>query len=343
MTPKTRSPAEKTVVWSTTTARINSARRRRGSQVIVGPPCGASPAGRRSQHLHVVEAREVDQRLDEDVLLEVTACVRDLAHGADGDGGRERAVLLARRVDDLTLGHFGLGIDEVGAHRVAVAPLFSIFTPTPDSGSLMSSTVARSRETSSTRPTSPAPVTTGMSTPTPSLSPFPIWTVNSKLLGAPSTSWAAIELASSTNGRSSSFFSSLFSAVAARAVARCPRAASRRRRSRAFSSFSEAALVTPSIQSPTGENTVSNAPAIGLTKSCAPPRTAEIGPAPRTSSVMRVTAVRTISARIVRRRFPRWYTTTGSLAPWLAFCSGFQPPPLRRPRRAPAPGRSVAL
>ena len=63
------------------------------------------------------------------------------------------------------------------------------------------------------------------------------------------------------------------------------------------------------------EKTVSKVPAIGLTTSCAPPRTAETGPAPRTSSVIRVTAVRTISARIVRRRFARWYTITGPLAP----------------------------
>ena len=106
-------------------------------------------------------------------------------------------------------------------------PLFSIFTPTPDSGSLTRRTVARSRETASTRPTSPAPVTTGMSTPTPSLSPLPIWTVSSKLLGAPSTTCAAIASESSTYGRSKSFFSSLFSWVAARALASCPRAASR--------------------------------------------------------------------------------------------------------------------
>ena len=45
-----------------------------------------------------------------------------------------------------------------------------------------------------------------------------------------------------------------------------------RRRDRAFSSFSDVALVTPSIQSPTGEKTVSNAPATGSTTSCAPPR-----------------------------------------------------------------------
>src|SRR2546421_626664 len=219
--------------------------------------------------------------------------------------------------------------------------LFSIRAPTPDWGSLIRSTVARSRETSSTRPTSPAPVTTGMSTPTPSLSPLPIWTVNSKLLGAPSTTCAAIASALSTNGRSRSFFRSLFSWVAARAAASCPRAASRRRRSCAFSCFNDAALVTPSIQSPTGENTVSNAPAIGLTTSCAPPRSAEIGPEPRTSSMIRVTAVRTISARIVRRRFPGWYTTTGPLAPLPRILFGFQPPALRRSRQPPAPRRSV--
>src|SRR5829696_2974193 len=121
MTPKTRSPAEKTVVWSTTTARINNARRRRGSQVTVGPPCFASSARRRPQHLHVVEVRDVDQRLDEDVLLEVTAGFRGLAHGPDGYRGRERAFLLTCGVDDLTLGHVRIGIDEVGPHRVAVA------------------------------------------------------------------------------------------------------------------------------------------------------------------------------------------------------------------------------
>src|SRR4029453_15387146 len=121
MTPKTRSPAEKTVVWSTTTARIKSPSRRRGSQVTVGPPCFASSAGRWPQHLHVVEVRDIDQRLDEDVLLEVTAGLGDFAHGADGYCGRERAVLLTRGVDDLALGHLGIGVDEVGPHHVAVA------------------------------------------------------------------------------------------------------------------------------------------------------------------------------------------------------------------------------
>src|SRR6266511_3176619 len=207
----------------------------------------------------------------------------------------------------------------------------------------MRRTVERSRETSSTRPTSPAPVTTGMSTPTPSLSPFPIWTVSSKLLCAPSTTGAATESASSTNGRSSSFLSSLFSSVAARARAPWPRASSSWRFRREFSSLSDAALVTPSIQSPTGENTVSTTPAIGLTTSCAPPRSAEIGPDSRTSSVMSVMAVNRISARTVRRRFPRWYTTTGSLAPSLAFRSGLQTTTRRRLGRAPAPCRSVVL
>src|SRR5438445_5125008 len=120
MTPKTRSPAEKSVVWSTTTARINRASRRRGSHVTVGPPRVASSSRPRPQHLDVVEVREVDQRLDENVLLEITVGLRDLAHGADRDGGRERTALLARGVHDLALGHVGIGIDEVDAQGVAV-------------------------------------------------------------------------------------------------------------------------------------------------------------------------------------------------------------------------------
>src|SRR5690242_768517 len=103
MTPKTRSPAEKSVVWSTTTARINRPSRRRGSQVTVGPLRVDSSSRRRPQHLDVVEVREVDQRLDENVLLEVALCLRDPAHGADRYGGREGTVLLARGVHDLTL------------------------------------------------------------------------------------------------------------------------------------------------------------------------------------------------------------------------------------------------
>src|SRR6266536_3037723 len=121
MTPNTLSPAEKTVVWSTTTVRISRASRRRGNQVTVGALRVASSLRRGSQHLDVVQAREVDQRFDEDVLLEITVGLRDVAHGADGDGGREGTVLLARRVHDLALGHVGVGIDEVDAQRVAVA------------------------------------------------------------------------------------------------------------------------------------------------------------------------------------------------------------------------------
>src|SRR6266699_6655964 len=121
MTPKTRSPAEKSVAWSKTTARINRASRRRGSHVTVGPSRVASSSRRRPEHLDVVEVREVDQRLDEDVLLQVTVGLRDLAHGADRDGGRERTVLLTRGVHDLALGHVGVGIDEVDAQGVAVA------------------------------------------------------------------------------------------------------------------------------------------------------------------------------------------------------------------------------
>ena len=158
MTPKTRNPAEKSVVWSTTTARISRASRRRGSHVTVGPLRVDSSSRRRPEHLHVVEVREVDQRLDENVLLEVTRCLRDLAHGADRDGGREGTVLLARGVHDLALGHVGVGIDEVDARRVSPSPLpfatpgvllFSIRTPTPDWGSLTQEhrgPVARDRE-----------------------------------------------------------------------------------------------------------------------------------------------------------------------------------------------------
>src|SRR5256714_2528392 len=121
MTPKTLSPAEKSVVWSTTTARINRASRTRGCHVTVGSLRVASSSRRRPQHLDVVEVREVDQRLDEDVLLEITVGLRDLAHGADRDGGPEGTVLLARGVDDLAFGHVGIGIDEVDAQGVAVA------------------------------------------------------------------------------------------------------------------------------------------------------------------------------------------------------------------------------
>src|SRR5918995_2144089 len=121
MTPKTRSPAEKSVVWNTMIARTSSASRSRGSQVTVGPPGAGSSTGRRPQHLDVVEMREVDQRPDENVLLEVTVGPADPAHGADRNCGRERAVRLARGVDDLALGHLGVGIDELGAHCAAVA------------------------------------------------------------------------------------------------------------------------------------------------------------------------------------------------------------------------------
>src|SRR5437763_10457111 len=138
MTPKTRSPAEKSVVWSTTTARINRTSRRRGSHVTVGPLRVDSSSRGRPEHLDVVEVREVDQRLDENVLLEVTVGLRDLARGADRDGGREGTVLLARGVHDLTLRNVGIGIDEVDAQGVAVAsPLHhagraALLDPHPD-------------------------------------------------------------------------------------------------------------------------------------------------------------------------------------------------------------------
>src|SRR6266511_3293945 len=111
MTPKMRSPAENRVVCSTTTARMSSANRSRDSQVTAGPAGRGSLARaprRGSQHLHVVEAGEVDERLDEDVLLEVAAGLRDLADGPDRERGRERAVLLPGCVDDLTLGDVGV-------------------------------------------------------------------------------------------------------------------------------------------------------------------------------------------------------------------------------------------
>src|SRR2546430_8203932 len=130
VTPKTRSPPEKSGVWSTTTARINRASRRRGCHVTVGPLRVASSSRRRPQHLDVVEVREVDQRLDEDVLLEITVGLGDLADGADWDGGRAGAVLLFRGVDDIVLGHAGICFDEVDSQGVAVAS--PLHHPQPD-------------------------------------------------------------------------------------------------------------------------------------------------------------------------------------------------------------------
>src|SRR4030081_3909536 len=130
MTPKTRRPDENTVVWSTTAATISSASRRRCSRLTVGSRSGASSSRWWSEDLDVIETGEVDERLDEDVLLQIAARLRDLADLRDRDGGRERTVLQSCCVDELNLRDGGVPVDELDPERAAVG------APLQDSGRL---------------------------------------------------------------------------------------------------------------------------------------------------------------------------------------------------------------
>ena len=233
-------------------------------------PLRASPssAGRRPQHLHVVEASRVDQRLDEDVVLEAAAGLAStLLTRPTGMRGRERAVLRARGDDDLALGRRRrLRVDEVEhaacccrlvPSPMPVAPLLlGICTPTPDSGSVMSehrrraSRRPRARARRAPRPSRPAcPTRCRRSSPLSDLDRA----LEVARRAVDDLGGDRVGCRRRTAGRAASAARLFCRGRVARRAPAGRRARSSRRRSRAFSSFSDAVVVTPSTSRRPGE------------------------------------------------------------------------------------------
>src|SRR3954447_24473982 len=71
------------------------------------------------EHLHEIEAGEIDERVDRHVVLQRSPRHRCRAHPAHRDVAREHAALEPARDDDLAAHHLGADVDEVDWQRLA--------------------------------------------------------------------------------------------------------------------------------------------------------------------------------------------------------------------------------